>query len=1157
MKIKSFFLVLIIVFSMIMFPANSAVVQNVYELDVVSGEYYAFYSPDATLRPFYFDGNGNTVFVQAYRWDLNNSYIIFQAPISGTIYLREEPISLPVLDTKSWFSYQDTIIINITGKITVNDVVQLNPDLLFDGHNIILFDNNSYEKTYSLGVFSTQNYQVTVNYVFPYNIDHHYVIANARLGYSYQLPRANVDLYGHYNSGNYWYHRFDITINKQASSATITFTLNMADAGYEWGQRIARLEITLTANASMMIKTVTNGVLIADNGNRINLVQSLNYVSLRGISGSYDYFLYGQDVNLTLWTAEDVLYPLLIPIDTTNISSKISNPNPVLYIPSIGLWTSADVINYGNKESFLIAYNPHINPANVTIINQTNVWLGGNTTIAPHLWDWSFGGGYVLFDLPDSWWVNYTEASGVVGAFVPARDYNYWRQLFFQTPTLNRFEINPFVDEMYWWKGVANGTGGSQYALVDSFDSANAMAPTLGRWVETGYSIMPNNGYWREIVVKDGTILHDATWDGTTIGPVSTADYPSLTYYSAAYTYIRIPFHQNDYIGSKVSYAIALYGASYTAQELTKITTIHQVERKPANMVFLDATFFNGTHYFDLMNSSVVGVPYGGVARVPAEQKWLWVVYNATGDGLVHLKYIPKDTIVRFYNSSDNSLVLELRLDGSSDVPINLPEGTYNVEAVVPMSSLEFPAEIIWNYPIKIDKPALQYTYKEMLDVLSLFPVNGTAEQRTFNYYNENGTLVGSENRILFTGDVLLRDYVGATIVMDLQGNYTAYGVEQDTIGSTDRSWNVFYVVNPNAHISGNFSITKVLVLWNTRVHTHVFTEITSQPSLRSYPVYQIKLVSGTITGTWSYRVPVYITLSELPQRLDAAGFVFRIKLPVDDWISAGLLSPAMEDLLLVDSNMDPLSFYIYEVKNGYATVYVRYDKPIMSNTLVIYVLLQNKQLWNTGNSFSSATTTFDIIQPSEFRDDFGYTDTATYLAYNYYIIQPLGTGFGFKLGKTWYDFIAYSNGEVWEQHGSIKYYSQQVRQPSTSDIQVYISRSNYDDVLVYDGDNAWFSVRLSEFNASKAYYFGYMNAKVYVARTLLHTYSIGTIVGGLTARPTVTISQPPPPAPQPQSGFNWGQIMSLIPLILLAVVIRLIKGGESERRPRGEGLPW
>ncbi|MEM4595408.1 MAG: LamG domain-containing protein, partial [Thermofilaceae archaeon] len=73
--------------------------------------------------------------------------------------------------------------------------------------------------------------------------------------------------------------------------------------------------------------------------------------------------------------------------------------------------------------------------------------------------------------------------------------------------------------------------------------------------------------------------------------------------------------------------------------------------------LFIDATFFNGTHYIDISGYGNHGVPYGGVGRVPAERTWLWVVRGLTSDPVVWLRFFPSGTIVVF--SDGSSVVID------------------------------------------------------------------------------------------------------------------------------------------------------------------------------------------------------------------------------------------------------------------------------------------------------------------------------------------------------------------------------------------------------------------------------------------------------------------------------------------------------------------
>ncbi|RLG80866.1 MAG: hypothetical protein DRO09_02595, partial [Thermoprotei archaeon] len=85
---------------------------------------------------------------------------------------------------------------------------------------------------------------------------------------------------------------------------------------------------------------------------------------------------------------------------------------------------------------------------------------------------------------------------------------------------------------------------------------------------------------------------------------------------------------------------VRIYNRTTTETEIGDSYSNHVVNA--SKMVgFLDATFYNGTHYIDLSPYGNNGTPYNGVARVPAEDKWLWVVEGLYSDGKVHLLWFP------------------------------------------------------------------------------------------------------------------------------------------------------------------------------------------------------------------------------------------------------------------------------------------------------------------------------------------------------------------------------------------------------------------------------------------------------------------------------------------------------------------------------------
>ena len=102
--------------------------------------------------------------------------------------------------------------------------------------------------------------------------------------------------------------------------------------------------------------------------------------------------------------------------------------------------------------------------------------------------------------------------------------------------------------------------------------------------------------------------------------------------------------------------------------------------------LFLDATFFNGTHYIDLSGMGNHGVGYGGVSRVLSSRPHLYLVKGLHGDGLVHFRFFPVNTVVDVYDATTNSLVASFTIDGPAnpagmveDYAVSLGPGSYRL----------------------------------------------------------------------------------------------------------------------------------------------------------------------------------------------------------------------------------------------------------------------------------------------------------------------------------------------------------------------------------------------------------------------------------------------------------------------------------------------
>jgi len=102
--------------------------------------------------------------------------------------------------------------------------------------------------------------------------------------------------------------------------------------------------------------------------------------------------------------------------------------------------------------------------------------------------------------------------------------------------------------------------------------------------------------------------------------------------------------------------------------------------------VFVDPVMWNGTHYLSLVNGYVARA-YNGAARVPAEQVWLWVVKGLRNDSRVGLRFFPAGSVIAFRDANGNPVAV-VEADGRDAIEVDLPPGSYTVEAYVPAHSV-------------------------------------------------------------------------------------------------------------------------------------------------------------------------------------------------------------------------------------------------------------------------------------------------------------------------------------------------------------------------------------------------------------------------------------------------------------------------------------
>ena len=804
-----------------------------------------------------------------------------------------------------------------------------------------------------------------------------------------------------------------------------------------------------------------------------------------------------------------------------------------------------------------------------------------NTVFITAYW-WDANSSYIIFQSPITGRVYIRKESYTLTTL----DTSSWYSL-----SQPDFQVPPDPSTL---SGTANFefySGTSTWSIGSSTWTTVAITKTFNSYTITSVSYSPAvgvtvsaTGTWTVTQDKRATIQWSTwvslTYDTTPSFRVKfnspTTSIVSLSYWTSWNTYTYNSALSYYVSGATLPYRRTTYSAAPSLTDQTNgVISVSNVgastvsaSAAPSTMVsnitavvrYSYSTSTTGSKVFPKDSSNTITASNGNKIKVfDSVTQLAYAQLYATSS--TYSYYLYTQQIVSFPTARDVSKPLVVPLDTTStsttvkspnpavfisDISAWVPGylinyGTAETYLVVPLPYLanrdSLTLSLVYNYPVQYTAPQIQYRYTT--DVLGAFAISGTV------------TVQGGYTTI--NGTIALGNYVGSTLILALTGS-NSYTVSNAVYSLLDSSRLLIYVNSTDATISANpINVVSVLVLYNTVTEVGYSFSVSSA-SLQQWTMDRISyIVAGNIIGSWSYRIPIYITLAELPASLSESGFVFRIELPVGDWVRAGLLSPGLEDLMIVDSASRPCVFYIYRLVNDRAVIYVRYDAPLASSTLVLYVLLQNKQLWGSGRTFSSLSV-FDRANPRDFADDFGYSVLYSYLSYNAILISTTDLTH-VKLGKTWYDFVAVNRTHLVEQHGSTVFYNATL--PSTfgndDELLIYISRDNYDSVLVYRNGQPLVSFRLSEFRSEPAYYVGYRDAKaVYVFRMLMYTYAIGQLTGGYQ-RPPEVVKTPATPVAPPKVEVDWFSLFMMIFAVLaLSIAVKWISegGGGGSGRP-------
>jgi hypothetical protein len=1162
----------------------------VYYIDAQQGFYYAILT-SKTIRAFYLDSSGNTIYVSVYRWDLNTSWIIFQAPLSTRIYLREESYSMSTFATPSnWFSgnpapatphYNITVSFpqqwggtNFATIYPQNSAVSI--ARWFDGSMVVVRNtttysfNTGYSLTFQADIINTYvttgtTYTASISLTTANNPPSVTLQANASGLAGYE--KAGIGVGGAYCAGfhavnNVWitsaswsfnseypiwnlaYSAASLTYSTSGSTSVAITTSSSTTTHNDYACYNFRIINRYIVNINLILSQSSvsfsadkqyiqsNNIITTDTNNKIYIagaLETLPHASILGASSSSTYYVYSRSVTISSSTRQDWTKPIVLIYDSSGGSTTLS-------------------------------------------ISNTTIQPGD--AIAPHLFMWRFNGvdGYI------------------------------------QTPYMSTFNQNPFTVLTSIWQDVIKSGDNPVFVTCDSFVQGRCLHiviryghPHLGFYADdlsSGTLLQANTWYFlgfawegpttkKQLIYVDAALHSTRTSSGLLTVTTGSATGNGGTIGRSFWTYFQ------GYIAQMLIYSRALSSTEiYNAYAYNIISSSNLI-------LFLDPTFYNGTHYIDLSPYGNHGTPYGGVSRFVDSRQWLYLIKNRYSDGLLHLQWFPGGS--RIYLYSGNNLVASYTIPGSpsqqvADYAVSIPSG-YTIDRVlayIPMQSSQAQADyqvvrspnpaaviyspvsgvapawlfnygssvtvavinppniynnsqitldLVYTYPIRYTKPTLDVLVAQGGDLVSLFPISGSIQ--------------ANPSHISINGSIDLSSYVGSTVILSLDGSYSITG---QAVTGYIGSYLAVYPQASGVMLTGTFNISVAVILYNIATMMN-YTYAIDTMQLKQITADKIQyVISGQITGSWQYRIPISINLMELPTSFQETGFLFRLILPTQTWINNGLLCPNLEDLIMVDGSGRPLAFYLFR-QGATSVVYVRYDSIITTTQIVIYVLLKNQALCGTGNSFSTLSA-FDAVDPRDFTDDFGYNVYFNYFSWNLLVFIPQAADASLKAGSSFYDAVELNATSVWARHGSLITWQQSLNQSIWSvgdEIIAVIARPNFDSLLIYRNGEPIFAIDLKNVDASPGQYLGYKGAKVYAGKMLMYSYSIGQIVGGFSM-PKMIGPEQPRSSSGGEANWWWAVIGALIPLIVIAVIFRLIENPPiSGRGGRGGGggLPW
>jgi len=300
---------------------------------------------------------------------------------------------------------------------------------------------------------------------------------------------------------------------------------------------------------------------------------------------------------------------------------------------------------------------------------------GSGVTVAPHLYDWYFSGGFL--------YAGNSASLNITGAFT------------LTTMVRNLFSTSTsIVTKRYY----AEAPGGAPVPSCASYDAYALRVDSAGRAVaavrtSAGSTLtvtdaanlgdVSNNRYVWLAAQYDGSYLkvfRNGTATSTSIGSVTLLTCPTL---------LTVAWDASgNYAYGYVSF-LSLHRAAVSPVQVAAGKVV-----SAANLaLFSDPTFWDGARYVDLSGNGNHLYPSGSVERVDAAAKWLWVVTGVGTPGGITFSFLPPGSMVHISSTTTSRWFVAA---GSSPVFISLPAGAYTVTVYVPGgASPPSPAQVL------------------------------------------------------------------------------------------------------------------------------------------------------------------------------------------------------------------------------------------------------------------------------------------------------------------------------------------------------------------------------------------------------------------------------------------------------------------------------